>query len=175
MATNLRDAAILQDFSVWINDVGKIGMAPGFQPPDIQIETESFRGGGMDGEVEIPMGISKIEFEFDLHTWDDQVWTLLGYGPGSLDVPITFRGYTMTANGVEAGVVIETFSLIKSIKTAKVEAGKKVEMTVSLSANRYRHEIGGTTVCDIDLFNKITEIGGTDRTANARKFIGLSY
>ena len=47
----------------------------------------------MDGTVEMPMGIEKIEFDFELHTWDEQVWTQLGYGPGSLDVPIFFRGY----------------------------------------------------------------------------------
>ncbi|UPT95378.1 phage major tail tube protein [Bradyrhizobium barranii subsp. apii] len=173
--SNLRDSNIFQDFTVWIQDVGKIGEAPNFQPPEINIQTEEFRGGGMDGTVEIPMGIEKIEFDFELHTWDEQVFQNLGYGPGSLDVPITFRGYLLTAGGAEKGVIIETHSLIKSIKPSKVEPGKKASLSVHCSANYYRHEINGVTVTEIDVFNKITMIGGTDKTANARRILGFTY
>src|ERR1700747_1033354 len=117
---NLRDSNIFQDFTVWIQDVGKIGEAPEFQPPEINISTEEFRGGGMDGTVEIPFGIEKIEFDFSLHTWDEDIWSNLGYGPGSLDVPIWFRGYLLTPMGIEKSVLIETRSLIKAIKPGKV-------------------------------------------------------
>ncbi|WP_029083401.1 phage major tail tube protein [Bradyrhizobium sp. th.b2] len=172
---NLRDSNIFQDFTVWIDDIGKIGEAPNFQPPEINIQTEEFRGGGMDGTIEIPMGIEKIEFDIDLHVWDEQIWQNLGYGPGSLDVPVTFRGYLLSASGAEKGVIIETHSLIKAIKTSKVEAGKKAEMTVNLCANYYRHEINGVTVTEIDVFNKITNIGGTDQSANARRILGFTY
>jgi P2 family phage contractile tail tube protein len=173
--SNLRDSNIFQDFTVWINDIGKIGEAPNFQPPEINIQTEEFRGGGMDGTIEIPMGIEKIEFDFELHTWDEQVWNNLGYGVASLDVPITFRGYLLTAGGAEKGVVIETHSLIKAIKPGKVEPGKKASMTVNLCANYFRHEINGVTVTEIDVFNKINIIGGTDKTANARRILGFTY
>ncbi|SHH06592.1 phage major tail tube protein [Bradyrhizobium erythrophlei] len=172
---NLRDSNIFQDFTVWIQDIGKIGEAPEFQPPEIQIETEDFRGGGMDGTIEMPMGIQKIEFDFMLHTWDAQIWQNLGYGPGSLDVPITFRGYLLSANGAEKSVLIETHSLIKAIKPGKVQAGKKVDQTISLCANYFRHNIDGTDVTEIDVFNKITIIGGTDKSANARQILGFTY
>ena len=173
--SNLRDANIFQDFTVWINDVGKLGEAPSFQPPELNIQTEEFRGGGMDGSVEVPMGIEKIEFDFDLHTWDEDMWENLGYGPGSMDVPVTFRGYLLTPGGTEKGVIIETRALLKSIKTNKVEAGKKVDMTIHLAANYYRQEINGTTHTEIDLFNKVTIIGGKDKSANARRILGFTY
>ncbi|MGJ4953016.1 phage major tail tube protein [Bradyrhizobium sp. HKCCYLS20291] len=172
---NLRDSNILQDFTVWIQDIGKIGESPEFQPPEINIEVEQFRGGGMDGTVEIPMGIEKIEFDFQLHTWDEQIWQNLGYGPGSLDVPVTFRGYMLSAAGAEKGVIIETRSLIKSIKPGKAAPGKKVEMTVNLCANYYAHYIDNNLVTEIDVFNKITNIGGVDKTANARQILGFTY
>ncbi|WP_315782402.1 phage major tail tube protein [Bradyrhizobium sp. SZCCHNPS1003] len=172
---NLRDSNILQDFTVWIQDIGKIGESPEFQPPEINIEVEEYRGGGMDGTVEIPMGIEKIEFDFQLHTWDEQIWQNLGYGPGSLDVPVTFRGYMLTAAGGEKGVIIETRSLIKSIKPGKATPGKKVEMTINLCANYYAHYIDNNLVTEIDVFNKITNIGGVDKTANARQILGFTY
>lgn len=171
--SNLRDANILQDFTVWVGDIGKIGEAPNFQPPEININTEEFRGGGMDGTVEIPMGIEKIEFDFELHTWDEDIWDNLGYGPGSIDVPIKFYGYLITPNGAEKGVKIFTRSLIKSIKPSKVEAGKKVSLTVNLVANYYRHEIDSRVVTEIDVFNKVTVINGVDKTARARTLLGI--
>jgi uncharacterized protein len=171
--TNLRDSNILQDFTVWIGDSGKIGEAPNFQPPEINIQVEEFRGGGMDGTVEIPMGIEKIEFDFELHTWDEQVWTQLGYGPGSLDVPIFFRGYLITASGAEKGVLIATRCLIKSIKPSKVEPGKKASLSVHVSANYYRHEVEGRTLTEIDIFNRVTIIDGEDKSARARDILGF--
>jgi uncharacterized protein len=173
--SNLRDSNILQDFTVWIDGVGKIGEAPHFQPPEINIAVEDFRGGGMDGTVEIPFGIEKIDFDFSLHTWDEQIWTKLGYGPGSLDVPITFRGYLLTPGGVEKGVTITTLSLIKAIKAGKAEAGKKVDMSVHLSANFYQHAVDGNILAEIDVFNKVTIIGGIDKSAKARRILGFTY
>lgn len=173
--TSLRDGNIFQDFTVWISDIGKIGESPEFQPPEINIAVEEFRGGGMDGTVEIPMGIEKIEFDFQLHTWDAQIWQNIGYGPGSLDVPLTFRGYLITAGGLEKSVIIDTFCLIKAIKPGKVSSGKKVDLTVNVVANYYRHEIDGNVVTEIDVFNKITNIGGVDRSQNARRILGFTY
>lgn len=170
---NLRDAVIFQDFTVWIKDIGKIGVCPSFQPPDIQIQVEEFRGGGMDGAVEIPMGIEKIEFEFDMHTWDTDIWANLGYGPGSMDVPVNFYGYTLTPNGTEGQVFIQTRALLKSIKTNKIDSGKKADISVSLAANYYKHSVGNEEVCEIDLFAGIVRFGGVDKNVQKRQFLGI--
>jgi len=171
--TNLRDGNIFADFVVFIRDVGKIGEAPGFQPPEVNIQVEEFRGGGMDGTVEIPMGIEKIEFSFDLHTWDAQIWNNLGYGPGALDVPIHFAGYLITPGGAEKSVSIRTRSLIKSIKPDSIEVGRKAKVTTTCVANYFAHEIDGQMVCEIDVFNKMTRIGGRDRSQRARQILGF--
>lgn len=176
---NLRDANILQDFTVWVAGDGKVGTSPSFQPPEIKIQTEDFRGGGMDGTVEVPLGIEKIEFDFDLHTWDEQVWQNLGFGPGSMNVPINFRGYLLSPDGAEKGVRIETHSLLKEIKVNKIEPGKKVEMTCSCVASKYKHYVEGAggpkVLTEIDVFAKIFVINGQDKSAAGRRFLGLTY
>lgn len=178
--TNLRDGNIFQDFTVWVADIGMIGECPGFQPPELNIQTEEFRGGGMDGTVEIPLGIEKIEFEFDLHTWNPNVWQELGFPPGSIDVPVQFRGWMITPsygmtgpiqNTTQKGMTIYTNCLIKSIKPAKIEPGKKAEMTVSCVANYYKQVLDGKTILEIDVFGKVTRIGSQDITAAARQFL----
>jgi len=72
-------------------------------------------------------------------------------------------------------LLVETHCLIKSIKPSKVEAGKKADLSVHVNANYYRHEIDGRTVTEIDVFNKITIIGGNDKSANARRILGFTY
>lgn len=171
--SNLRDANIFQDFTVWIDGNGKIGEAPSFQPPEINIQTEEFRGGGMDGTIEIPMGIETIAFDFELHTWDAEVWEKLGYGPGSLDVPVTFRGYLLTPSGQESGVIITTKSLVKAVKPGRIEAGSKASITVELVARYYKHMINQQVVTEIDVFNKKTVINGVDRSRRARDILGF--
>jgi P2 family phage contractile tail tube protein len=172
---NLRDANILAEFTVWIAGVGKIGESPGFQLPEIKIQTEEFRGGGMDGTVEIPMGVEKIDFDFDLHTYDTQVFTELGYGPNSMNVPISFRGYLITPEGGEKSLIVNTLSLIKEIKPAKVSPGKKSELTVTCSANYYQHKVDNKVLNEISVFDKIMIINGVDVNKRARQILGFNY
>jgi len=175
MSGNLRDGNIFQDFTVWIRGKGKIGAAPGFQPPEINIQTEDFRGGGMDGTVEIPFGIEKIEFDFDLHTWDEDIFAEAGYGAGAIDVPLMFRGYVLTANGAHKGVVIDTLCLVKSIKPSKIEAGSKAELNVSCVAHSYLHKVNDKVIHRISVFDKVFEINGVDKSADARRILGFTY
>ncbi len=172
---NLRDANIFQDFTLWLNGVGKIGECPGFQPPEINIQTEEFRGGGMDGTVEIPMGVEKIEFDFDLHTWDPQVWKELGYGPGSMDLALTFRGYVLSPSGADAAVRIDTVGLLKSVKPGKVTAGQQTEITCSFVATYFNHIVANESIAEIDVFSKRMIIGGVDKSDRARKALGFTY
>jgi phage tail tube protein FII len=48
-------------------------------------------------------------------------------------------------------------------------------MTIGLCANYLKHSINGVTVTEIDVFNKITVIGGVDQSANARRILGFTY
>jgi hypothetical protein len=173
--TNLRDSDILRDFTVWIKGNGKMGTCPSFQLPEIKIQTEDFRGGGMDMAVEIPMGVEKIEFDFDMHVWDPEIFQNLGYDVGAMDVPLMFRGYMLSPNGAQKSVMIATQSLIKAIKPGKVEPGKKTEISVSVSANRYVHKIDTKIVNSFDAFNKVMIINGQDKSSEARRILGFDY
>lgn len=175
MASNLYDSYILQDASVFLKDYGLIGMTPSIQVPALSAQTESFRGAGMDGEVEITMGIEKIEWEFDMFTVDPEVWKLFGFGPGAMQRAISFQGYLQTPSGSESIVEVVTQSLIKSIKPGKFEPGKKTDTTVSMNCSKYAMYIAGEKIIDIDLFAKKTFIlggvSGGDVNSFARQVI----
>jgi P2 family phage contractile tail tube protein len=175
MAANsyLRQNYILQDFTVWINGRGLLGESPGFQPPNVKLQVEEFRGGGMDGTVEIPFGIEKLEFDFDLHTWDPAIFSSMGYGAGSLDVPILFKGHLITPYQATGSVLIKTKSLIKEIKPSKVQSGKKTELTVTCIAHVYEHLINNNEVEYVSVFDKHYRVGGKDLMKSARTSLGM--
>jgi len=173
-STYLRDSYILTDFTVWINGKGKIGESPGFQPPNIKLQVEDFRGGGMDGTVEIPFGIEKIEFDFELHTWDAEIFQNMGYGPGELDCPIEFKGYLKTPFMNEGSVKIKTLSLIKQIQPAKVAVGKKTDLTVHCVAHTYGHYVNDKEIEYVSVFDKEYRINGVSKTKQARQYLGMT-
>lgn len=172
---NLRDANILLDFSAWIRGTGKIGEVPGFQIPEIRVQTEEFRGAGMDVTVKMPFGVEALDFEFDLHTWDPQVFKELGYGPDAMNVPIMFRGYLQTPEGAEKEVVVDTLSLIREIKPAKVQPGKKTEISVSCTAHYLKHTVDKEVLNEISAFDKVFVINGRDVSKRARQILGFGF
>lgn len=177
MANVLRDGNILRDFAVFIEGYGMVGTCPSFQPPEMKIQVEEFRGGGMDGVVEVPMGIEKIEFDFDLHVWDDTVFSHFGFGPGRQDRVFIFRGYLLSPQGTERPALITTNGFVRDIKPGKVEPGKKSEHTISFSAYFYQLQIDGTVILEADLYTKTYITGGAggegDVQVGARGIIGF--
>ena len=167
----LKQQYILTDFTVFVDGKGKIGTCPGFQPPNVKLQTEEFRGGGMDVTVEIPFGIEKMEFEFDLHTWDQQIFQSMGYGAGSLSCPISFKGYLVTPEKTDGSVEIKTKSLIKEIKPSKIQVGKKTELTVHCVAHTYQHFINGRETEYVSAFDKVYKIMGVDQLESARNLL----
>lgn len=170
---NLRDASILQDFVVFLNGVGKIGTVANIQLPELNVQTEEFRGGGMDMPVQIPVGLEKMELSFDLLSWDDDTWAAVGYDANSMNTNLQFYGYTFTANGAEATVEIDVWGGITSVKTDQVAPGKPPKQTVKMSVYKYVHTVGGTPVVAIDAFGK-RFTGNVDNTAGARRALNIA-
>lgn len=183
MAGNLRDKAIFRDFSVWISPIvtgtgparmtSKIGECPSFQPPEINLAVEEYRGGGMDGTIDIPHGVEKIEFSFDVHTWEPDIWERVGYGFCAQTCFVEFRGYMMSPDCGETSMRIETRSLVRAVKPSSIDAGGKSTTTVDLTAHYYNHYIGGESILEIDIFSKIFKVRGVDRNQFAREALGF--
>lgn len=159
MPNNLRDGNILRDFGVFLNSYGMIGTCPSFSPPEIKVQVEEFRGGGMDAVVEVPMGIEKLECEFDLHVWDQAALSTLGFGPGRQDVILRMAGYLLSPLGTEqpAEVVLQGF--VREMNAGKIEPGSKSEWTIAFSAHYYHLMVAGEITTLIDIYNKSVQYG----------------
>jgi hypothetical protein len=174
---NLRDALILRDFTVAINSVGKVGVCPSLTLPEINLEMEDFRGGGMAGTVELPMGIDKLDFTFDLYSWDQDLWINIGYAQGAMNVPFTFVGSAIQPGGTVKGaaekkIKIDMVGTLKSIKTDAITPGKQVKHAVMVAVNKYTHTIDGNTVIDLDIYANTFKVNGTDVLSSSNINLG---
>lgn len=170
---NLRDAAILRDFTVFLNGVGKIGTVANIQLPELDVQMEEFRGGGMDMAVQIPMGLNKMELSFDLLSWDEDTWAAVGFDAKSMQTKLDFYGVTITANGAEAPVEINVQGGIIAVKNDALSPGKSSKQTVKMSVFKYKHTIGSNVVMNIDAFGKIFYSGANDLASQARGYLHI--
>ena len=173
--TVLRDAGILQDFTAWVDGFGMIGTVENLQLPEINIQMEGFRGGGMDTEAEIPMGYEKMECSYDLLNWDTYAYQNIAYTGDTMSHTFNFQGNLLhPITGVQEPVLIQIVGGFKSIKQDSIQPGKKSKHSVKMTVRKYRHSVNNQVITDIDIFNKVFTTGGVDRTAQARSNLGIT-
>ena len=62
--------------------------------------------------------------------------------------------------------------IIKKIDGIKIKSGAKIESNFELSVNYYKLTIGGRTVIELDVFNRISNVNGKTNDT-IRRILGL--
>lgn len=62
--------------------------------------------------------------------------------------------------------------IIKKIDGIKIKSGTKIESNFELSVNYYKLTIGGRTVVELDVFNRISNVNGKTNDI-IRRILGL--
>ena len=72
---------VLRNINLFVDGRGYAGQVDEFDPPKLTVQTEEYRAGGMDGPVEIDLGLEKLECTLTLPGIDADVVKLWGvYG-----------------------------------------------------------------------------------------------
>ena len=69
---------VLKNINVFVDGVGKVGIAAQLTLPKLTYKTEEFRGGGMNAPIEIPMGMEKLEASFTAREYVRDNFRMLG-------------------------------------------------------------------------------------------------
>ena len=82
---------VLKNMNLLVDGFGYAGKVTVLTPPKLSRKVEEFRAGGMDGSVELDMGLEKLEATFTLAEFDKGVLAL--WNLRDLDsVLLRFRG-----------------------------------------------------------------------------------
>lgn len=164
---------ILKNFNVIVNGRGMAGVAKTIKLPEISLKTEAYRGGGMDAETEVDMGMDAMKANYTFADPDPENFKLVGLSSGN-SVRTTARGsFVRDSDGARVAVVVEMGGRFNKLSMGDWEAGKSSDQEFEHCLNYYRLNVGGEDVIEIDVLNMKRIIGGTDQLAGIRADIGL--
>lgn len=162
----------LQNFAVFADGRGYMGLATELNLPKVTSKTEEFRAGGMDTPLEVITGTEKLEASFTLAEYNADVMALWGVTT-SAETQFTFRG-AMQRQGEDAVAVVATIGgRVKELDPGTWKAGDQATLKTSLAVTYYRLTIDGVDVIEIDSINMKRSIGGVDQLASQRTALGI--
>lgn len=163
----LRNFNLFGDGANWQGQIAELAL------PALARVVEDYRGGGMDGAVEIDLGQDKIEFEWTAGGLISEIFD--GYGASTLDASmLRFAGaYYSESTGDTTAVEIVVRGRHREIDMGTAKAGENNEIKVVTSCSYYKLIVDGEEILEIDLPGYVFKVRGEDRLAAQRQAIGL--
>lgn len=137
--------------------------------PELNLQTEEFRGGGMDAPVEMDMGMEALRSSLEFLSVPAEVMKLFG----KEDVPLTLRGLLKSSNGTKRGATAELRGKFIGQNPNNWQAGQQSNYTATFAATYYKLTIGGEVIHEIDTVRVVRIIDGVDQLADDRRILGL--
>ena len=165
---------VLKNFNLIVDGRGYAGKIAELVPPKLTRKMEEYRGGGMNAPIEMDMGMEKLECEFSLKEYSEEVLKLWGL--------VDHAGVTLRAKGaLEADDASGTVTPVevtlrgrwREIDPGNWKAGEESAMKVAVALSYYKYVSNGVTLIEIDVANMTEVIDGTDRLAQIREAIGV--
>jgi P2 family phage contractile tail tube protein len=141
--------------------------------PDLKIKTEEFRSGGMDGSMDIDMGIEKLEATVTVAGWFPEMLGNLGLGVGSA-IPLTVRGALRNemTNATEQ-IMYKLQGNVTALNGAQLKAGERPKLELTMTVHRYEVLLNKNEIMFIDIPNAVRRINGRDQLLATRLALGV--
>ena len=148
------------------------GEVPSFTLPKLTVKTEEHRAGGMDGAIEMDMGLEKMESSFTTTGVRKEAMKYFGLADQTA-FDAAFRGTFKGQKGAEVGVIATIRGMLKELDPGDWKAGDKAEFKYSVAVSYYKLEVDGALIYEIDPLNSIRVIDGVDQLTQYRTNLGI--
>lgn len=162
----------LTNFSLFLAGTSYGGKATKVQLPKLKRKTEALRAGGMDGEIDMAVGMEKLEGGFSMTGIDRASLAMFGIADGGAFNGV-FRGSFTDRKGAVVAAVCTFRGLLTEVDMGEWEGGKKNETKYSCSLDYYKLELDGRVVYELDPVALIRVIDGVDELAAERAALGM--
>lgn len=163
----------LKNFNAYNDGNSFMGVIEEVKLPKLSRKMEDFRGGGMDGPVDIDVGQEKIEIEQVCGGFVLDAYKAYGMTKAN-GVLIRFAGSYQRDDTAEVqSVEVVVRGRHSEIDPGDAKGGDKGKTTIKSSLSYYKLTVDGKDVIEIDLLAFIFIVDGTDMLAEHRKAIGL--
>ncbi|MBX9860651.1 MAG: phage major tail tube protein [Sphingomonas sp.] len=163
----------LKNFNLYADGDSYLGRIPEVTLPPIKVKGESYRGGGMLGEVDIDMGLEKLEAEVKYGGIVRGVMRrqgLIGVAGSMLRFVGAYQeegiGGILAAECVMRGKLME-------LDPGNAKAGDNTEWTGKYTLSYLKWTLNGRVEVEIDVINNVYIVDGIDRMAGIRAALQL--
>lgn len=166
----------LTDFTIFKDGQQKLGTAD-ITLPSIEYMTETLKGPGISGEVEMPtMGqTSSMEMNITWRTLNEDVTKLHAPKAHDLECRGAIAHYDSSTSEIhQIPVSIRVRGIPKKLELGKLETAATMDSSNTLELVYLKETYDGVTKIEIDKFARIFKINGTDYLAEVRAALGLS-
>lgn len=164
----------LKAMNIYCNGDNWQGQVESVTPPKLERKMEEWRGAGMDGPVEVDMGMNKLEMTIALGGLIPDVFNHWASPIVESDMLRYVGAYEDDDTGSVHAVEITCRGRYPTIDMGESKTGESNTHTLTASLNYYKLVVDGKTVVEIDVLHHVLNINGKDRLAQRRKALGLS-
>ena len=147
------------------------------QLPSLDAMTETVKGAGIAGEVDSPVlgHFGSMETVLNWRTISKPGMNLASQKGVSLDL----RGAQQFYDPEKSEYVVKAVKCVirgvpKKTELGKLDVGTTTGSSNTIETNYIKVIIAGETVLEVDKYNYISNIGGTDYLADVREALGLN-
>lgn len=164
----------LKNFNSFNDGKSFMGIVEEIKLPKLSRKMEDFRGGGMDGPVDIDLGQEKLEIEQVCGGFVLDAYASYGITKAA-GVLIRFAGaYQRDDTGEVQAVEVVVRGRHKEIDGGDAKGGDKGKTTIKSSLTYYKLTVDNKEVIEIDLLSFLFKVNGVDMFEAQRKAIGLA-
>ncbi len=160
--------AMLKNFNVFAEGNSWLGLVSEVSLPEIKVKTEEWRGGGMPGPIDIPMGFEKLELEIKLGGL--VVGAMRQFGRiGVSGAMLRYAGaYQEDVGGGVLAAELVTRGLQVAYNPGSAKTATATEQTVKSTLSYLKWTVNGRTEIELDMLNNIAIFDGVDLMADIR-------
>lgn len=165
----------LKHLNVFLNGLDYHGVAESVTLPKITRKFEAWRGAGMNGSVQIDMGLDDgaLTLNWTLGGYDAAPYKLMG-SPVIDAVMVRFAGSLQRDDTDEVSAIeVVVRGRNKEIDAGDSKEGDNTSLKITTECTYYKLTMDGEDLIEIDVPNMIEKVGGVDNMAAHRKAIGL--
>lgn len=165
--------AKLKNFNLTVNAASYVGVIGEITLPKIVEKVEQWRGGGMLSELDIGLGLEKMEMEMK---FGGMVAELLGQvgRPGVDGTLLRFNGaYQEDTAGIVKPAELIARCKLPEVDPGTAKPGDNTEWTVKATLAYLKWTVSGRRVLEIDVMRSIWIANGVDIYAEIRAAMGF--
>jgi P2 family phage contractile tail tube protein len=160
---------VMRDVAAFVDGRNYAGQCRQVNLPELTIQTEEFRAGGMDAPLEMDMGMGAMRASLQFLTVPVDVMKQLGKD----NIDLTLRGALKSFDGTVKGATARLRGKFIGQNPGDWQPGSSSTFTATFAASYYQLTVAGEVIHEIDIERSVRIIDGKDQLADIRNALGL--